>query len=349
MEMKVKLEKLAWVKKITAKQVAGMCLVMVAIYFLSGRNEAQVETNLVGSMGYSYQADDEITEVHMVYVQHESGYLVKTEIEALESSAVASIFTGIQQASERLPGHTEGLIPASARLRDYQLDEDGLTLNLSESFLYYRLSQEENLLSSLVWSMTELEHVNRVYLQIEGEGVNNLNTEIDVSRGLTRGMGVNLEVGASRVTDSQMMMLYFLTDDTDHAMLVPVTRLVDPHVDPVAYAVSALVRGPIGATYISVFNHRATLLEQPKIEDGILTLNFSSDLFYNQEQTQISSQVIRQLVMTMTEFDEVYEVSVVIEGSSRVFDDAGNPLTVPVSRSHILGHDAKIDDATGAY
>jgi germination protein M len=152
-------------------------------------------------------------------------------------------------------------------------------------------------------------------------------------------MGINLEVGAPHITDAQMMKLYFLTDDTDDALLVPVTRLVEKDVDPFEYAVSALVRGPIGATYISVFNHRATLLEQPKIEDGILTLNFSSELFYNQEQTQVSSQVIRQLVMTMTEFDEVYEVSVVIEGSSRVFDDAGNPITVPVGRNHIWGND----------
>lgn len=349
--MKVKLEKLEWIKKITVRQIAGMCIIMVAIYFIFAGNEEPMETNLVGSMGYSYQEDvPEETETHTVYVEHESGYLVKTEIEACETcSTVESVFAGIQHASERLPSNIEGLIPARAVIRDYQLDGDILTLNLSESFLYYRSTQEENLLSSLVWSMTELPHVNRVHLQIEGEEINNLNTGIDVGRGMTRAMGINLEVNAPRVTDANMMKLYFLTDDTDDALLVPVTRLVDNHDDPFEYAVSALVRGPIGATYISVFNHRATLLEEPRIEDGILTLNFSSELFYNSEQTQVSSQVIRQLVMTMTEFDEVYEVSVVIEGSSRVFDDAGNPITVPVSRNNILGHTPEDNEFIRAY
>ena len=341
--MKVYLEKLAWIKKITARQIAGMCMVMVAIYFISGRNEAQVETNFVGSIGYSYQDDDMGVEVHTVYLQHESGYLAKTEIVACEQvSAVESIFTGIQDTSERLPEQTIGLIPANAVLYNYTIEDDVLTLNLSESFLYYFPSLEENLLSSLVWSMTELPEVNRVHLEIEDEAMNNLNTSIDVSRGLTRAMGINLEVGALRVDDSQMMMLYFLTDDTDDALLIPVTRLVNNNVNPFEYAVSALVRGPIGASYISVFNHRAMLLEQPRVEEGILTLNFSSDLFYNQEQTQVSSQVIRQLVMTMTEFEEVSEVSVVIEGSSRVFDDVGNPITVPVNRNHILGLEARV-------
>lgn len=348
--MKVKLEKLEWIKKVTVRQIAGMCMVMIAIYFIFVGNEEPAETNLVGSMGYSYQVETLEIETHTVYVEHESGYVVKTEIEVCEDcSAVESVFAGIQNASERLPSNIEGLIPASSILRDYQLDDDILTLNLSESFLYYRSSQEENLLSSLVWSMTELPHVNRVHLQIEGEQVNNLNTGIDVGRGLTRAMGINLEVGAPRAIDAQMMKLYFLTDDTDDALLVPVTRLAPNYVDPFEYAVSALVRGPIGATYISVFNHRVTLLERPKIEDGILTLNFCSGLFYNQEQTQVSSQVIRQLVMTMTEFDEIYEVSVVIEGSSRVFDDAGNPITVPVSRNHILGNTSEDSEFIRSY
>ncbi|MCL2559176.1 MAG: GerMN domain-containing protein [Turicibacter sp.] len=341
--MRVKLEKLAWVKKITVKQVVAMCIVMVAIYFLTITTDEAQQTNLVGSMGYSYEESDEeeAEGTHVVYVEHESGYLVKTEIAVCGTcSEVESVFAGIQSASVRLPEHTEGLIPANAILRDYQLNGDILTLNLSESFLYYRVSQEENLLSSLVWSLTELPQVNRVHLEIEGEQVNNLNTGIDVGRGLTRDMGINLEINAPRVTDAQMMKLFFLTDDSDEALLVPVTRLVGEHGNhPVEQAVSELVRGPAGATYISVFNHQTTLLEQPKLEDGILTLNFCSGIFYNQEQTQVSSQVIRQLVMTMTEFEEVHEVSVVVEGSSRVFDDAGNPITVPVSRNSILEND----------
>jgi len=343
----MKFEKLEWIKKITAKQIAVMCMVMIAIYFIAPMsvNVDQDDTNAVGSMGEGYEEPRE-SETHIVYVLHESGYLVKTDVEAdPDVSHIESVFTGIQDGTDRLQSNIAGLIPSSAVLRDYVVVDDALTLNLSESFLYYRTSAEENLLTSLVWSMTELPHIDRVHFQIEGEPVDNLNGVIDVGRGLTRSMGINLEVGAPSVLDAKMMMLYFFTDDTTDALLVPVTRLVASGVNPFEYAVSSLVRGPIGATYISVFNHRATLLEQPRLEDGIMTLNFCSELFYNQDQTQVSSQVIKQLVMTMTEFDEVYEVSVVIEGSSRVFDDAGNPITVPVGRSGVLDS----DERTGGY
>lgn len=328
---------LGWMKKITVKQVLSMSLVMVAIYFIVGMSEGEdTGLNSVGSVGDSYQAN-ELEEGHVIYVAHDSGYVVKT-VASIDSevSEVESVFSALLVGSDRLPESTRGLIPAGAVLRSYHIEDDVLTLNVSESFSYYMPSDEEQLLSSLVWSMTELEQVERVYLQIEGEPVHNLNGSSDIGRGLTRSVGINLEMDTTFVQEAQMVMLYFLTSDSEGAMLVPVTRLVSPHVDVMEYAVSSLVRGPVGATYISVFNHRTTLIDSPHLENGILTLNFCSQLFYNQEQTQVSTQALRQLVMTMTEFDEVYEVSVIIEGSVRVFDEGGNPVVVPVGRDVIL-------------
>lgn len=353
--------KLEWLSKVSKKQFVVMCVLMVGVYFLASppmrlddgslRDPDREATNMVGSMGESYLDDAEDDATYTVYLMHDSGYLVKTEIDVVrrdDHSSVHAVFAALQVGAQSPHRTTEGLIPASAVIRDYYMDNDVLTLNLSESFLYYRTSVEQDLLASLVWSMTELDFVNRVRFEIEGNAVNNLNSPIDVGRGLTRSMGINLEVTAPKVTDAQVMLLYFFTDDSDE-LLVPVTRLVANNVDPFEYAVSSLVKGPIGANYISVFNHRATLLEQPKLENGIMTLNFCRELFFDLEQTQVSSQVIKQLVMTMTEFAEVYEVSVVVEGSSRVFDDAGNPITVPVSRNVVLGNQGRLRGFIAEY
>lgn len=331
-------QKLDWLKKITAKQIAAMCVMMVVIYFVAplAGNISQEEVNMVGSMGETYE-DVQSEMMHTVFAMHTSGYLVKTEVPVnTELSGVETVFNALQTQNEELHQNVNGLIPAGAVLRDFTTENGSLTLNVSESFLYYPTSVEENLLATVVWSMTALPYIDRVYFQIEGEPVQNLNSSIDVGRGLTRAMGINLEIDTPHLVDTKMMLLYFFTDDAEDALLVPVSRLVDANVDPFEHAVTSLVRGPIGANYISVFNHRAALLEQPKLENGIMTLNFSSDLFFDAEETQVSSQVIKQLVMTMTEFEEVSEVSVVIEGSSRVFDDVGNPITVPVSRQFVM-------------
>ena len=50
------------------------------------------------------------------------------------------------------------------------------------------------------------------------------------------------------------MTLYFVTDDSKDGLLVPVTRLISASTDPVTYAVSALIQGPVNQNYVSVFD-----------------------------------------------------------------------------------------------
>jgi len=327
-------------KQMTIKRVVLMSATMIFVYFL-GVNMLEMPdlAQPVGSgnyTGYGEEPEFEDDVQHVVYALHESGYVVKTYARIdPDSSLVESIFESLLVGSGNLEGNVVGLIPASAELLDYDIADSVLTMNVSESFLYYLPRDERNLLSSLVFSMTELADVQRIDFQVEGAPVTNLNSSLNVDRGLTRAMGINLEMGTSRPNDAAMITLYFLTDDSDNAHLVPVTRLVSRDVDVFSYAVSSLIMGPIGEHYISVFNHRTTLLEEPVLANGTLTLNFSSDLFYNEAQTKVSSSAIRQLVMTLTEFDDVYDVSVIIEGSVHVFDDGMNPLSVPVSRGDI--------------
>jgi len=337
------LQKVGWLKKITAKQIAMMCILMVAVYFLAtpprAGNELESDNVIMTIRGLDDLFTAPINE-HTLYVMHDSGHLVKTTVMANpEMSEVDSIFNSLLVDSDNLHDGVFGLIPSGAVLRNYEIVDGILTLDLSESFTWYKTSVEQNLLTSLVWSMTALNDVDHVNFLVEGEPVNNFNTALHVGRGLNRAMGINVEMDAQSMANTKPIMLYFFTDQTEDALLVPVTRLVDPHVDPFEIVISSLVRGPLSGSYISVFNHQASLIEAPFIDEGIMTLNFSSNLFYDLDQTQVSSQVIKQLVMSMTEFEEVTEVSVVIEGNSRVFDNVGNPITIPVGRNHVLGNE----------
>ena len=156
--------------------------------------------------------------------------------------------------------------------------------------------------------------------------------DLAVGRGLTRDMGVNLELDTASLDNTQLVTVYFMTDDSQNAMLVPVTRLIPNSVDPIDYAVNTLIQGATSKDYISVFDHQTTLLSSPTIQDGLISLNFSSELYYDQNQTLVSSLMLKQLVMTLTEFDEIESVSVTINGNMKVLDDASRSVVIPTSR-----------------
>jgi len=325
---------LKWVKKLTLPVLA-----MLFVYYGQSLNRHNFnEMNSVTSINEQTQLSRQQVNAathHVIYGLHESNHVVRTYLERdFDVSEIQSIFQGLTVASNKLHPEVTSLIPVHSTLLDYELKDGHLILNLSEAFLDYALDDERQLLSALVWTYTELDEVDRVWFKIEGEAVKNLGGVLSVERGLTRSMGLNLELDLDLIhlEDSKLVMLYFLTDDTPDGLLVPVTRLVANQTNVITYLIESLIAGPLGQNYISVFNHQTTLLDEPVLDNGILTLNFSSDLYYNKAQTQVSSAVLRQLVMTLTELEQVENVSVIIEGNVKVFDDELKPIAIPTNR-----------------
>lgn len=61
-------------------------------------------------------------------------------------------------------------------------------------------------------------------------------------------MGINLEMDTNNLDNTQLVTLYFMTDDTQNGLLVPVTRLIPSSVDPVNYAIDSLIQGSVGVS-----------------------------------------------------------------------------------------------------
>ena len=318
-----------WVKKLTLPVLA-----MLFIYYAT--REDSTITNVVNTISNQTPQEQIVytsEDYYVVYALHESDNLVKTYVEkGEEQDPIHAIFDVLTTKSNQLPAGTTSLISPMTTLNDYKLDNGVLTLDLSADFLDYTTEEEQDLLSSLVWTYTELADVDKVKFEIDGESVNNLNGALSVCRGLDRSMGINLELDTTNYDETQLVTLYFVTDDSQEGLLVPVTRLISASTDPITYAVSALIQGPVNENYISVFDQNTTLLSEPVVSEGLISLNFSKELYYDSEQTKVSSMMLTQLVMTLTELEDIEMVSVSINGNIKVMDEADHSIAVPTGR-----------------
>ncbi|MEE1238260.1 MAG: GerMN domain-containing protein [Turicibacter sp.] len=318
-----------WVKKLTLPVLA-----MLFIYYAT--REDSTITNVVNTISNQTPQEQIVytsEDYYVVYALHESDNLVKTYVEkGEEQDPIHAIFDVLTTKSNQLPAGTTSLISPMTTLNDYKLDNGVLTLDLSADFLDYTTEEEQDLLSSLVWTYTELADVDKVKFEIDGESVNNLNGALSVGRGLDRSMGINLELDTTNYDETQLVTLYFVTDDSQEGLLVPVTRLISASTDPITYAVSALIQGPVNENYISVFDQNTTLLSEPVVSEGLISLNFSKELYYDSEQTKVSSMMLTQLVLTLTELEDIEMVSVSINGNIKVMDEADHSIAVPTGR-----------------
>ena len=156
-----------WVKKLTLPVLA-----MLFIYYAT-RTEDPATRNLVDTMSEQPSQEQSVysaEESYTIYAWHESDNLVKTFVpKGEEKDPIQAIFDIFTTKANQLPVGTTSLISPMTTLNDYHLEDGVLTLNVSPEFLDYTTNEEQDVLSSLVWTYTELVDVDKVKFEIDGE------------------------------------------------------------------------------------------------------------------------------------------------------------------------------------
>ncbi|MGL4337665.1 MAG: GerMN domain-containing protein [Turicibacter sp.] len=322
-------------EKSLLKRLTLPVLAMLLVYYVTTDEANPASNNLIKSV--NEQNSMEQSEVVngagvTVFALHESGHIVQTSVPNDKSSdQVEMVFELFTTKMNQLPIGIKSPLSPSATLINYVMEDGVLTLNVTSDFLSYDVENERTVLEALVWSFTEIQGVETVKFQIEGVPVSNLNGLMSVQRGLTREMGINLELDTVDVNDSQLVTVYYLTDDTQNGYLVPVTRLISSSQDPISYAINELINGPKTSEYVSVFDNQVALIDPPELEDGVISLNFNDALYYDRGQSMVSSLMMKQLVSTLTEFQEVDHVLISVDGNERVVNEQMKSVMKPIT------------------
>ena len=236
-----------------------------------------------------------------------------------------------------LPNGFRTVLPAGTEV-DVNIENGMAYVDFSEEFSSYDPKDEKRILQAVTWTLTQFESVEAVELRVNGYPLKEMpaeGTPISES-GLTRADGINSEFTSdiADITNTRPVTVYYLTQGTDNAYYVPVTRRVpNSEKDQVAAVIKELAEGPgLQTTLVSSLNDGVKLLELPTVKEGNVTLNFNEAIFGNSENKMISNEALRSIVLSLTENSEIDSVSIMVNGSNEIVNEEGDPLTAPVTR-----------------
>ncbi|WP_456278079.1 GerMN domain-containing protein [Bacillus sp. AK128] len=238
--------------------------------------------------------------------------------------------------SNMLPDGFRAVLPPDTQMSTNLLEDGTLVVDFSPEFTQYKAEDESKILQSITWTLTQFDSVKNVKIKVNGHEqdvmpVNNT----PINDGLSRVDGINID--NSEVVDvmkSELMTLYFLSQEGDNVYYVPITKRVSEiNGDKIAATVNELVEGPsLMSGLLTELNPEAKLLSEPVYSDGVLTLNFNEAIFSNLDKTEISSHVLNSLVLSLTEQEGIESVAIQVNGKSELVTDSGENLTEPVTR-----------------
>ncbi|PLR75360.1 sporulation protein [Bacillus sp. V3-13] len=237
--------------------------------------------------------------------------------------------------TEILPEGFRAVLPADTMV---SVDiKDGLaTVDFSKEFQEYKPEDELKILQAVTWTLTQFDSVQKVKLQMNGKELNEMPVNgTPIGEELSRANGINLDTTEMiDPTDTKAVTVYYLGGEEGAYYYVPVTRRVSNEVDNNLEAVvNELVKGPgYSSNLLSDFDPDIKLLDDPKIEDGKVTLNFNESVYGSSEEKIVSQHLLNALVLSLTEQKGIESVSVMVNGKAGLVNDKGEELTEPVTR-----------------
>ncbi|MDT8859476.1 GerMN domain-containing protein [Alkalihalobacillus sp. MEB130] len=299
-----------------------------------------------GEEGAGEEANEEYVQ-REIYLIDSNGLVVPQTLELPRTESVLKqsleYLVDGGPVTELLPNGFRAVLPAGTEVT-VNLQEDGIAVaDFSNEFKEYDPNQEKQVLEAITWTLTQFENVDSVQINVNGYKQDTMPVGgTPIGETVSRANGINLETGSvTDVVNSKGVTLYFLAQNGENTYYVPVTRRVASGQESLTAAVKELLKGPSNESpLLTDFRHEVALLDEPKYENGTVTLNFNESLLSQNQATAVSDDVLNMLALTLTEQEGVEKIAVKVNGEANVLSESGNAVE-PVSRPSLVN--------TGSY
>ncbi|PTY79644.1 sporulation protein, partial [Heyndrickxia sporothermodurans] len=285
--------------------------------------------------------DEKNTIMTELYLIDKNGYVVSQALPLPNEKGIATkaleylVVDGPGQ--NIIPNGFRAVLPADTKI-SVDVKKDGTAaVDFSKEFNGYDKKDEEKIMQSITWTLTQFDSIERVTLSVNGHPLKEMpvnKTPIN-QEGLTRANGINTDLtGVIDITNTHSLTVYYLDENDGKSYYVPVTkRISNKETNDVKAVINELVKGPNpNSSLVSAFQSEVALLDEPVVKDGKVTLNFNENILGSFEENKISENVLKPLVYSLTEQKGIKSVAIEVNGSTKLLNEEGKPLSEPVTR-----------------
>lgn len=208
------------------------------------------------------------------------------------------------------------IIPAGTEIKGMTIDEDiGLCkVDFSKEVLNYETEKdEENLINGIVYTLTEFQAIDQVQFLVDGEIVPVMKYGTNLSNPIKR-ENINLVIDGDDQRSKVVVYYKGINFEEDYEYFVPVTIPTLAPVPNIYTALELLFDGPPMELGLSSCIPQGTSFHGVDVKEGIAYIDISFDYGSIPEDSQVFNDMIKNIGLTLSEFDEVEKVELLIDG-----------------------------------
>lgn len=245
------------------------CLIIILFIYLFPTNKIDYidnnKDNYVSSYIYLIDSNNYVSRVNVVLISSGDVDKIKEIIDYLtvDSGKSNYIKDGFNQ-----------VIPKNTKLLSVVIDDNIVKLNFSKEFLSVNDDDVDNMISSIIYSITSLNNNYKISFYVEGNLLTNLPNNEIIDTIVDRNFGINKVYNVNYITGSCQTTIYYLSKINDYYYYVPITLINNDKDDKIKIIIEEMVSKTIYQTnLISYLKNIKEISHEITSDSLILKLN----------------------------------------------------------------------------
>ncbi|MDD4187171.1 MAG: GerMN domain-containing protein [Bacilli bacterium] len=205
------------------------------------------------------------------------------------------------------------IIPKNTKLLSVQIDENLVKVNFSKEFLNISAELEDKMISSIIYSLTSLDNINKVSIYIEDSLLIAMpHSKISLSPTLDRSYGINKVYDLTEVKGTTKTTVYYLSRYKDYYYYVPVTMVNNSNKDKIEIIIEELTSKAIYQTNLISYLNDAKKISY-EITDEYVLIKLNSELYHDLNESNLIESVIYSINYSIKENYNIKSVMYMID------------------------------------
>ena len=290
--------------------MATFTLMVLLILCLIDKNDKEIELD-TSNIEYIYS-----NMLDSIYLIDKNDYVALTSITTCDCDILDKskdllnglIIDGAKSAI--IPNGFRSIIPTGTSILDVKLDNKVLTVNFSKEILDISSEYEEAMIESIVYTLTSIEGIDKVNIQVEGKELTKLpHSKKNIPTSLDKSYGINKVYDINNTKDIDSITLYYVNSYNDNKYYVPVTKYINnDSQDKIKVIIEQLSNSlTYESNLMSYLSDSAKLLDY-EIDDKTIKLNFNNMILSDISSNNILEEVVYTIGYSINEVVDVDEV-----------------------------------------
>lgn len=260
--------------------------------------------------------------INKIYLLNNDNLLIQTSLISKEEDPTAKAqeiindLTINSKTKNYLNNNLKQIIPENTKLLDIKKEADLLKLNFSEEFLTTTPELEEKMVESIIYSLTELEGINKIMIFVNGDLLLKMpNSSEPLPNVLTRNYGINKIYDITTISSTNKITLYYYINIDNNYEAVPVTLFTNDDNAKIEIIIKNLKSSLAYQTDLVSFLNNNTKLLDYEITENAIKLNFSTTLLNSFYDDSILEEVKYAINSSIKDSLNISDITYYINGT----------------------------------